>query len=243
MNGLQIKHLTKYFDGVTAVDALSLEFFPGTITGIIGPNGSGKSTLVNLMTGMMPSSSGLIVVNKKEKSSLHADEIATLGITRTFQDTRLFQQLTVLDNILITLTRRDIFASLFEMKQKKQLKKAEDVLTRVGLWEKRDEKASHLSYGQRKLLEIGRALAMDANIYFFDEPFAGLSSQMIETIASILLELKAANKIIILVEHNMEIIRRLSDQCVVMDVGKVIAQGLPKKILAQKNVLEAYLGE
>lgn len=241
---IEIKNLTKCFDGVKAVNNLSLEFLPGQITGIIGPNGSGKSTLVNLLTGVIPFDRGVVLLGSDTKlSKLAAYDVAEYGITRTFQDARLFEQMTVLDNILVVLTERNLFSAFFERHKKFHLDEAEKLLTQVGLWEKRQALTANLSYGQRKLLEVARTLAMKSEIYFFDEPFAGLFSEMIKIVSGVLVELKKTDKTVVLVEHNMDLIRELSDTVVVLDAGELLTVGRPEEVLSRKEVVEAYLGE
>jgi branched-chain amino acid transport system ATP-binding protein len=250
MEILKTKTITKHFDGVHAVDGLSIGFEKGKITGLIGPNGSGKSTLINLLTGVMPIDGGLVIVgNSEEVKSLLPHEVADYGITRTFQNVRLFEQMPVLDNVLVVLTKRNVFESLFETHKKLHLARAEEVLQKVGLWEKRNELAKNLSYGQRKLLEIGRVLAMqngegvESDIFFLDEPFAGLFPEMVKIVVSVIKELRDKGKTVILVEHNMELIRELSDHIFVLDAGKLLAEGKPVEVLVQRDVVEAYLGE
>ncbi len=241
---LETKNLVKRFDGVHAVDGLSIGIEKGRITGIVGPNGSGKTTLVNLLSGMLPIDGGAIVVNSSQRiTKMQPYQISFYGITRTFQDARLFEQMTVLDNILVVLTERNVLSSLFEKHSKYHMKKAEEVLQRVGLWEKRNQLAFNLSYGQRKLLEISRALAMDTEIYLLDEPFAGLFPEMIKIVSEIVQELKQKGKTVILIEHNMNLIRELCDYVFVMDEGKLLAEGEPAEVLEKKEVVEAYLGE
>ena len=240
---LETKNLRKHFDGVHAVDGLSLSFEKGKITSIIGPNGSGKSTLINLLTGMFPWSGGAVLVSGAKLSKIVSHRVLAYGITRTFQDVRLFEQMPVLDNVLVVLTERNVLGSLFERHGDFHLKKAEEVLKRVGLWEKRRELAVNLSYGQRKLLEIARVLAMDADIIFFDEPFAGLFPEMLKLVSEIMKELRDQGKTQILIEHNMDLIRELSDHVVVMDAGKLLAEGKPEEVLKNRSVVEAYLGE
>ncbi|MBI4136104.1 MAG: ABC transporter ATP-binding protein [Candidatus Vogelbacteria bacterium] len=241
---LQTKNLTKHFDGVYAVRDLSVEFRPGEITGLIGPNGSGKTTLINLLTGLTPFDAGAVYLGQDTKlRRLRPYEVSAYGLTRTFQEVRLFEQLPVLDNILLMLTERGVWPALFERHRSFHLAVAKRVLRRVGLWEKRDSLAVNLSYGQRKLLEIARALAMKAEVYFFDEPFAGLFPEMATTVAKILQELRQTGKTIILVEHNMNLIRQLSDRVVVVDSGELLAEGAPAEVLNRRKVVEAYLGE
>ncbi|MEK7136389.1 MAG: ABC transporter ATP-binding protein [Patescibacteria group bacterium] len=241
---LSTKNLKKHFDGVKAVHNLSLDFAPGQITGIIGPNGSGKSTLVNLLTGVMPFDDGAVYIGDKLKlDRLQAYDVAEYGITRTFQDVRLFEQMTVLDNLLVVLTERNIFSAFFERHKKFHLDEDERLLRQIGLWDKRDALAVNLSYGQRKLLEVARALAMPADIYFFDEPFAGLFTEMVKIVSGVLRELKMAGKTVVLIEHNMDLIRELSDTVVVLDAGELLAAGKPYEVLSKREVVEAYLGE
>jgi ABC-type branched-subunit amino acid transport system ATPase component len=240
---LQTKNLTKHFDGIKAVNELSIEVEKGKITSIIGPNGSGKTTLINLLSGMVKIDDGVITVKSKKFESIKSHEINFYGVTRTFQDVRLFEQMTVLDNILVVLTERNVFSSLFEKHQEYHLKKAEEVLQKIGLWEKRNQLAVNLSYGQRKLLEIARVLVMKAEIILLDEPFAGLFPEMVKIVSSIVEELKQKGKTVILIEHNINLIRELSDHIFVMDEGKLLAEGEPRKVLEQREVVEAYLGE
>lgn len=239
---LQTKNLVKEFGGVRAVDGLSISIPKGKITGIIGPNGSGKTTLTNVLTGMHSIDGGLVVVGSAERRRIRPYEVFGLGITRTFQNVRVFEQISILDNVLIALTKRGVFGSLFERGTKEHQEKAEAVLKRVGLWEKRGANASELSYGQRKLLEIARALATDARITLFDEPYAGLFPEMVKLVSSIMKELRDAGKTVVLIEHDMAVIRELCDHVIVMDAGKLLAEGTPEQVLADQTVIEAYLG-
>jgi len=208
INAIDIRGLTKRFDGVKAVDGLSMDIEKGKITGIIGPNGSGKTTLVNLLSGMIGIDGGMIIVDDAlELSNIKPYDILAYGITRTFQEARLFNQMTVLDNVLAVLTERNVFGALFEKHNDYHLGKAKEALEKVSLWEKRNELAANLSYGQRKLLEIARAISTQAEIYLLDEPFAGLFPEIIKTVSGIIKNLKQEGKTVILIEHNMELIR------------------------------------
>ena len=240
---LETKNLSKRFDGVQAVDDLSVMIEKGKITGIIGPNGSGKTTLINLLSGMLPADDGTVVVSGVIIQAMKPHQIYNYGITRTFQNIRLFEQMTVLDNILVVLTERNVLSSLFEKHTEYHLKKAEDVLCKTGLWEKRNQLTVNLSYGQRKLLEIARTLAMKAEIYLFDEPFAGLFPEMRKIVVGIIIELKQDDKTVVLIEHDMGLIRELCDYVFVMDEGKLLTEGKPSYVLERKEVIEAYLGE
>lgn len=243
VQALQVHHLSKSFGGVKAVSSLSFSVERGTITSIIGPNGSGKSTLVNLLTGMIPFDGGSVVVSDVRLSHVVPFDVPTYGITRTFQDVRLFEQMTVLDNMMIVLTKRGVISALFERHSTLHLKKAEEYLRRVGLWEKQNDLAFNCSYGQRKLLEIARVLAMNPAIIFFDEPYAGLFPEMVKDVVDIMKELRARGITQVLIEHNMDLIRELSDRVIVMDAGALLAEGRPNEVLARKDVMEAYLGE
>jgi ABC-type branched-subunit amino acid transport system ATPase component len=247
---LSTKNLTKNFDAVAAVNKLDISFEAGKITSIVGPNGSGKSTLINTLTGIHKIDGGEMVISSSTKlSRISTHEVPIYGITRTFQDVKLFEQMPVVDNILVVLTERSIWKALFEKHSALHLTKAEEVLKKVGLWEKRNELAKNLSYGQRKLLEVARILAMvhggmgDINIIFLDEPFAGMFPEMIKIVVNVIKELRAQGKAVILVEHNMDLIRELSDYLYVMDSGELLAEGKPEEVLARRDVIEAYLGE
>ncbi len=240
---LETKNLTKHFQGVYALNGVTMQFERAAITGIVGPNGSGKSTLTNVLSGMFEFDSGTVIIDGFKTASVKAHDLPEFGITRTFQEVRLFEQMTVMDNILVVLTSRHVLGSLFEKHSDYHVKKAEGILKTIGLADKRHQLAHNLSYGQRKLLEIGRAIAMDAKIFLFDEPFAGLFPEMIKTVVEIMAGLKQQGRTIILIEHNMDLIRRLCDYLYVLDGGEVLAHGKPDKVLSERKVVEAYLGE
>lgn len=243
MNIIETKNLIKNFGGVYAVNNFSINILEGKITGLVGPNGSGKTTLVNVLSGFLPHDAGKIFFSSTERKKIKSWENKIYSVTRTFQQIKLFNQMSVLDNILVILTERNPFLALFERHSVYHLKQAEDILKQVDLYEKRFHNAGDLSYGQKKLLEIGRILAMDTNIILLDEPFAGLFPEIIKKIEEIILDLKSKGKSIILIEHNMTIIRKLCDHLIVMDAGKLLIEGNPEKVLSEKIVLEAYLGE
>lgn len=224
---LQVTKISKHFDGVKALSSVSFSAQEGNITGIIGPNGSGKSTLVNVLTNMIEKDSGQV----KMKGNF----------SRTFQDSRLWGNMTALDTILLSLQTRTVIDSIFTFAPKTKL--ALEIIKRVGLEHHTHSQARHLSYGQRKLLELGRALADDTKILFLDEPFAGLFPEMIEVIKNILQEEKAKGTAIILIEHDMSIIKELCDYVYVLDSGKNIAEGKAEDVLEDKAVKTAYLGD
>lgn len=241
---LSTKNVTKYFGGIKALSKVSVDFERGKITALIGPNGSGKSTLANCLAGFHEIYSGQVVVNNKIKlKTIDPKDVFYFGITRTFQRAQLIEQMSVLDNILITLTKKNVLDSFFEKHKDFYEEEASRILKRVGLYESRHKNAEDLSYGQRKLLEVARALSTKAEIYIFDEPFAGMFKEMVKVVEDILLELKKENKTIILIEHDMDIIRKIVDYCYVLDDGVLIAEGTPKEVLSNERVVEAYLGK
>jgi len=243
MNILTTCNLTKQFAGVKALDSISLEFPKGKITGLIGPNGSGKTTLINALSGLLSIDGGSIIVNEKNIDHIHSYKIPTLGLTRTFQNIRLFNQMNVLDNILLALNGKRALKTLMLKQPESLTRDAEKILKKVDLLETKNKMAGDLSYGQRKLLEIGRALTANTEIILLDEPFAGLFPQMIKNVQNILEELRRRGKTIVLIEHNINLIRKLCDYIIVLDAGKLLTAGTPRKTLSKHEVLEAYLGK
>lgn len=243
MATLEIKNLTKHFDGVIALDDVSLTFEKGTITALIGPNGSGKTTLTHVLTGIHALDRGTVLLNDGVLRTIHRERVRDHGIARTFQDVRLFGQMSVLDNVLIALSKQGVASSLFEHTRPRLRKRAVDLLTRVGLSGKQTSKVETLSYGQRKLLEIARVEALEPAVIFFDEPFAGLFPEMIETIVAIMEEFRKRGATQVLIEHNIDLIKRLSDRVVVLDAGRVLAIGSADEVLSTPAVIEAYLGK
>ena len=239
---LRTEDISKHFGAVKAVDRLSVSIFRQWITCIVGPNGSGKSTLMDLLSGMLPLDEGAVIIDGVGLRVLRPYDAPGRGVTRTFQDVRLFDQMTVWDNIMVVLTDRRTFPSLLERTRPRYKEQAESILRSVGMWEKRASMAMDLSYGQRKLLEIGRAMAMDVSIYLFDEPFAGLFPQMLERVKSILKEMREQGNTIVFVSHNMDIVRELSDHLFVLDSGTLLAAGEVEEVLARPDVIDAYLG-
>lgn len=243
MTLLAFEHLSKNFLGVQALKEVSLEFEEGTCTGLIGPNGSGKSTLLQVACGLLSVSGGAIILSNRRLQKVKPYRILKYGITRTFQDGRLIGQMSVIDNLLLAMGERKPLKSLFEWRNADMRNRAEAMLKQVNLWDKRDKCASDLSYGQRKLLEISRAMATGAEAFLLDEPFSGLFPEAIEIIASLIEDMKAKGKTVILIEHNMQLITRLCEHVVVMNAGKILAQGKPEIVLNDPEVLEAYLGK
>ena len=239
---LETDGISKHFGAVKAVDELSISIPRKGMTSIVGPNGSGKSTLINLLSGTLPLDGGLVNVDGVGLRVVKAHETPEHGITRTFQEVRLFDQITVWDNIMVVLTNRRVFPALMERSREDHWERARSILQSVGMWDKRDSLAMELSYGQRKLLEIGRAMALDVNIYLFDEPFAGLFPQMLERIKDIMKEVRDEGRTVLFISHNMDIVRELSDHLIVLDSGRLLAEGDVDVVLSGEEVIEAYLG-
>ena len=234
--------ISKLFGGVRAVDELSLVIPREGMTSIIGPNGSGKSTLVNLLSGVLPLDGGMVIIDGVGMRLVKAYENPDHSLTRTFQEVRLFEQITVWDNIMVVLTARGMLPALLERARPAHRRRAQEILETVGLWEKRNDMAMELSYGQRKLLEIGRALALDVRTYLFDEPFAGLFPRMLERVLNIMKQMREDGYTIIFVSHNMDIVRDMSDHLIVLDSGTLLAEGVANEVLAREVVIDAYLG-
>ncbi len=239
---LETSEISKSFGAVRAVDRLSISIPRRGMTSIVGPNGSGKSTLVNLLSGTLPLDGGIVIIDGTSLRVIHAHETPAHGITRTFQEVRLFDQISVLDNIMVVLTRRGVFPALLERNKSENRVRARAILENVGMWEKRDSLAMELSYGQRKLLEIGRAMAMNVSTYLFDEPFAGLFPQMLDRVKDIMKLMREDGYTIIFVSHNMDIVRELTDHLIVLDSGQLLTAGEVEDVLSSDEVIEAYLG-
>ena len=239
---LETRGISKHFGAVRAVDELTMAVRQGGITSVVGPNGSGKSTLVNLLSGTLPLDGGMVIIDGVGLRIVRAHETPGHGLTRTFQEVRLFDQISVWDNLMVVLTERRLFPSLFERSRPSQKDLAEKILRDVGMWDKRSALAMNLSYGQRKLLEIGRAIALDVNIYLMDEPYAGLFPQMVERVKVIMKGMRERGHTLIFISHNMDIVRELSDRIMVLDSGRLLAEGEVEEVLSREEVIDAYLG-
>lgn len=251
---LSVSGLSKHFDGVKAADGLSFELPTGQITGLIGPNGSGKTTLFNLIAGLLRPDSGSILFRAgsatQELTKLAPHRIAALGVARTFQNIRLFPQITVLENMLLgtPYEHGDGFWSALvqsgpmKAADRANTGKAMALLERVGLAAKRDELAMNLSHGQRRLVELARALATEADLYLFDEPTAGVFPETRLVIMDIIRELDAQNKAVLFIEHNLDVVMGISERVIVLNHGAKIAEGAPQAVAGDPAVIEAYLG-
>jgi ABC-type branched-subunit amino acid transport system ATPase component len=248
---LRIEGLSVHFGGIRAVDALSCSIAEHVITGLIGPNGSGKTTLINTISGMHAPENGRVLLRGENIAGMKPHKIAARGIGRTFQITRLFPQMSVLENLLIAQMHQKGERLLFGVlnsgmvrKQERDAReKAHGFLGFVGLEHLQDHLAGNLSYGQQKLLEIARILMIDPSVILLDEPFAGVNPSNIERLVDLVTELNRKRGItIVLVEHMMKVMMRLAQKIIVLKAGALIAQGTPAEVQRNPVAIEAYFG-
>jgi ABC-type branched-subunit amino acid transport system ATPase component len=246
---LRCEGLFKSFDGVCALSGIGTGFPPSGIIAIIGPNGAGKTTLLNVLTGFVRPNAGRCFIGAIETTGLPAYRIARLGVARTFQDLRLIQQVPVLENVMLARPKQKgerLFYALFRFgvaaEEARHREAAMDLLRFVGLEEKANELAGELSYGQQKLLTLACCLATEARILFLDEPVAGVHPEMVSHILDLLRQLRDDGKLVVFIEHDIASVRQVADLVIVMDEGKIIAQGPPDDVLERPEIMEAYLG-
>ena len=248
---LEVKNLTKHFGGLTAVGDVTLELNEGELVGLIGPNGAGKTTLFNLLTGVYEPSEGTVTLDGHLLNGKQPYKIASLGLGRTFQNIRLFKDLTVLDNVLIAFSnhhKQHVFASFLRLpafyKNEQELKaKALELLKIFDLDGDAKTLAKNLAYGQQRRLEIVRALATEPKILFLDEPAAGMNPQETAELTELIRRIKDEfNITIMLIEHDMNLVMEVTERIYVLEYGRLIAHGTPDEIKNNKRVIEAYLG-
>jgi branched-chain amino acid transport system ATP-binding protein len=243
---LKVQNLSKHFGGIKAVDNVSFQIKEGKITALIGPNGSGKSTLFNIICGILKEDSGRIFIKQKDISKLRIYQIANQGISRLFQHSRLFNNLSIKDNLLIALDEENtkFWKNLIKVKSNKDNEnKIIEGLKSIEMEKFQEKIAGDLSYGQKRLIEIIRTILKSHEILMLDEPVAGVNPKLRKKIAQILLDLRKKGETIILIEHDLGFVNKIADEIIVLDEGKIIAQGTPRQIRSNKKVLEAYLGE
>jgi len=243
---LATRDLTIRFGGHVAVNAVTAEFYPGTLTVIVGPNGAGKTTYFNLVSGQLPATSGSVIVGGQDVTRLGPARRTRLGVGRAFQLTNLFPHLTVLENVRLAVqSRAGIGMSMLSLwfGHKDVIQRAEHYLERVSMMARRSALVGTLSHGDQRKLEVAILLALEPQILMFDEPTAGMSVDEVPVVLDLIHQVKAErDKTVLLVEHKMDVVRALADRIIVLHNGTLVADGEPAEVMQSKIVQEAYLG-
>jgi len=243
---LETHGLTIRFGGHVAVNGVSCAFAPGTLTAIVGPNGAGKTTYFNLISGQLRASAGRVSLYGEDVTTLSAPQRTHRGIGRAFQLTNLFPRLTVLENVRLAVqSRAGLGRDLWSMwsRHVELVEKAEHYLHRAALAERRDDVVSALPHGDQRKLEVAMLLALEPDVFMFDEPTAGMSVDEVPVILQLIEHIKAqGDKTVLLVEHKMDVVRSLADRIIVLHQGELVADGPPAEVIASPIVQEAYLG-
>ena len=249
MTLLGLNNVTRRFGGLVAVDAVSLDIAQGGVTAIIGPNGAGKTTLFNCISGFAEPSAGRVEFSGSDITGLAAEDIAARGLIRTFQLVQLFEKLTVLENIKVGRhlhTRGGLVSALLPLRARSIEASvdayARDLLNKVGLNSHADTEAGALPYGQKRLLEIARALAAEPTLLMLDEPAAGLNRGETNRLADLIRDIVNLGVTVLLIEHDMSFVMNVADRVAVLDFGKLIATGTPVEVQKNPDVIAAYLG-
>lgn len=248
---LELRGIGRRFGGLRALHDVSFVVPPGQICSVIGPNGAGKSTLLNILSGVTPPSAGTITLGGRRLDRLAAHQRVVAGMARTFQNLQLFDELTVLENVMIgahTRSRSGFVAGLLGSPGARRdtagaRHTALQLLDRLGLADRAETPAQSLSYGEAKIMEIARAMASEPRILLLDEPLAGLPGGAVERVAQVVVELNRTGTSILLVEHNVRVVMQLSHHVVVLSNGELISEGTAQHVQADPAVIEAYLGE